>query len=160
MNGHFETGRFLMGKYRQFFRRTAAILGTGLLGAVLILHARANLAIESSGLTAKTVEQYGAPVQADILREISDRAAPAILEYAPERVLVKFNSATSAERKRVLLGQIGAKSVKTYPIPAGLELVELPEGVEVGQAREYFSKLEEVEYSEPDFIYADAKKSS
>lgn len=160
MNGHFETGRFLMGKYKQSFRRMAAILGTGLLGAVLILHARANLAIESSELTAKT-EQYGAPVQADILREISDRAAPAILEYAPERVLVKFNSATSAERKRVLLGQIGAKSVKTYPIPAGLELVELPEGVEVGQAREYFSKLEEVEYSEPDFIYyADAKKSS
>jgi hypothetical protein len=154
-------GHFLMGKYRQYFRRTAAILGTGLFGAILILHARANLAIESSGLTAKTVEQYGAPVQADVSREISDQTAPAILEYAPGRVLVKFNSTTTAERKQMLLGQIGAKSVKIYPIPAGLELIELPEGVEVGQAREYFSTVQEVEYSEPDFIYyADAKNSS
>lgn len=135
-----------MGKNERYFRRASTTAGLVLFVAVLILSVQSNLAKEAGA--AKTVEQKGPLIQADV--------APEIFEYVPGRILVKFGPSVTVHRKLALLDQIGAKSVKAYPIPAGLELIALPKGVGVQQAREYFSRFLEVEYSEPDFVYADA----
>lgn len=137
-----------MGKNGQYFRRTATVTGIVLFAMVSILFVRDNLATEA-GFEKR-----------DALPETSDRVAPERPDYAPRRVLVKFTTGVPDQRKLALLEKIGARSVKAFPIPAGLELIEIPDEIGVQQAREYFSRQPEVEYSEPDFTDKTPEQSS
>lgn len=139
-----------------YFRRPATAFVTVLLVAIFIVAVRNNSAAET-GSAVKTLEQSGTPAQPGALIKTATWAETEKPGFVPGRVLVKFSPGVTAEQKLAFLSRIGAKSLKVYSIPAGLELIELPAEVKVQQAREYFSGLQEIEYSEPDFVYhADA----
>lgn len=147
-----------MGKNGQYFRRTATVIGIMLFAMVSILFVRDNLATEAG--FEKRGEQHKASDQSDALLETSDQAVPERPGYMSGRVLVKFSTGVPDERKLALLEKIGARSVKVFSIPVGLELIEIPDEIGVQQAREYFSRQPEVEYSEPDFTDKTPEQSS
>ena len=73
-------------------------------------------------------------------------------EYVPQQILVRFDSTITETRKNDIVNLIAAQSVKSYAVPEGLELVSLPDGMDVDEARLYFSNYDEVHYAEPDYI--------
>jgi subtilisin family serine protease len=76
----------------------------------------------------------------------------------PGQLIVRFRSGISTNDQRELIESLGAKIVSVIgPQREGAYLVALPDGIEVRDAAERFTRLEEVDYVEPEILhYTDA----
>ena len=71
-------------------------------------------------------------------------------EYEPGTVLIKFKAGTSAVTKASVAASIGGKSIHSYKIVPGLEIIKAL-GEEVPSIIEKISKNPNVEYAEPNY---------
>ncbi len=74
-------------------------------------------------------------------------------EHAPGRLLVKFQPGTEMSLRLAVHGRIGAEVVTRFRLDYDLDLVKVPETVPLKDALDYYLRLPEVKYAEPDYIY-------
>lgn len=74
-------------------------------------------------------------------------------QYVRNQVLVQFKDEADADARSKLIQSLNAKSIKQFRNPAGLELLELPESLSVGQALDFLVGNDVVAIAEPNFIY-------
>jgi subtilisin family serine protease len=97
-----------------------------------------------------TSEESPSPeeIQARILSAL---AAASPDSYRPGEVIVKFKPGTARSESLGAHAMVGAQSVKTLE-NVRAEVVKLPEGVDVGEAVEFYMENPQVDYAEPNYI--------
>ncbi len=74
-------------------------------------------------------------------------------EFTPGHLLVRFQGLTSEALKEAARVDIGAKLQRRYDLVSDLELLTLPAGLSVAEAVDRVSRLPQVFYAQPDYIY-------
>ena len=73
-------------------------------------------------------------------------------KYAANHVLVKFRATASAEDREAVHAALGSYTLRRYAAVRDLEVVLLPQNLELSKALRAYRQRPEVEYAEPDFI--------
>ena len=92
-------------------------------------------------------------------RSAGQRIAPAAqggpggrAKYVPDQLLVRFRGGVDKLAMRAGHAQAGAEVLKEFRIVENLQLVRLPAGMTVEQARRYYRARPDVLYAEPNYI--------
>jgi subtilisin family serine protease len=72
--------------------------------------------------------------------------------FRADRILVKPKKGVAAEQVLSLHGRLGAAARHTFKEIGGLQIVDLPRGVSVAQAKKHYEDSGLVEYAEPDYV--------
>lgn len=107
------------------FAVVCAIIGTGL-----------------SGLFSRSVV-----LSAPQVRKPADEKS-----FRPNAIIIKPKAGTSQRSIRALHASAGATVSARFPDLGDIEVLELPQGLDVGKALDYYNQNPNIEYAEPDYI--------
>lgn len=83
---------------------------------------------------------------------LSQETAAPDRKYALDRILVKFRQAAAESARTAVHASLGSHTVKRYQAAANVELVGLPNSLDVTDALRAYRQRPEVEYAEPDYV--------
>jgi outer membrane receptor protein involved in Fe transport len=72
--------------------------------------------------------------------------------YKPDEVLVRFKSGTPRSRSAAVNATRSAQVLREYRVPSNLQLVKVPQGMDVEKVIEGYRRDPDVLFAEPNFI--------